>query len=75
VDVDLGEDAPDERGPEHQAPPPPARFSPRGLTDRVRRLADDRSDQEFLPAHLEAKMLQTSAAPNIRHITQVNTTA
>jgi hemolysin D len=44
-----------------RAPPPPARFSPRGLTDRVRRLADDRSDQEFLPAHLE--ILDTPPSP------------
>jgi hemolysin D len=39
--------------PASRRPPPPARFSPRGLTERVRRLADDRADQEFLPAHLE----------------------
>ncbi len=44
-----------------RAAPPPARFSPRGLTDRVRRLADDRSDQEFLPAHLE--ILDTPPSP------------
>lgn len=42
-------------------PPPPARFSPRGLSERVRRLADDRSDQEFLPAHLE--ILDTPPSP------------
>lgn len=41
--------------------PPPARFSPRGLSERVRRLADDRSDQEFLPAHLE--ILDTPPSP------------
>ncbi len=41
--------------------PPPARYSPRGLTERVRRLADDRSDQEFLPAHLE--ILDTPPSP------------
>ncbi len=44
-----------------RAPPPPARFSPRGLSERVRRLADDRSDQEFLPAHLE--ILDTPPSP------------
>ncbi|WP_407943608.1 HlyD family type I secretion periplasmic adaptor subunit, partial [Methylobacterium sp. EM32] len=44
-----------------RSPPPPARFSPRGLTERVRRMADDRSDQEFLPAHLE--ILDTPPSP------------
>ncbi|UHC17264.1 HlyD family type I secretion periplasmic adaptor subunit [Methylobacterium currus] len=44
-----------------RTPPPPARFSPRGLSERVRRLADDRSDQEFLPAHLE--ILDTPPSP------------
>ncbi|MGX7709197.1 hypothetical protein [Methylobacterium sp. Gmos1] len=40
---------------------PPVRFSPRGLSEQVRRLADDRSDQEFLPAHLE--ILDTPPSP------------
>ncbi|GJD52131.1 Hemolysin secretion protein D, chromosomal [Methylobacterium crusticola] len=36
-------------------------LSPRAFTERVRRIADDREDQEFLPAHLE--ILDTPASP------------